>query len=134
MSPRRKTAWILSGSSLVMMAILGFWFVRDPETLLHDRMGLNNAAFAVPWAWALAAAVAAGYTAYTLYAVPFVDEHKLEFSRFKPFGVWIAPLSGTVEEIVFRRMLMDAAEGCGLHVGWQPVPFISVLPRASVDC
>src|SRR5690625_234290 len=111
---RRTTAWVLCGIGAAMTGVLAFWFAANPEGFLPDVLGANDQALRLPWAWALAASVAAGYSLYTLWAIPMVHEYKWRLDRLKVAGVWTALTSSTVEEIVFRKMLMDLAESWGV--------------------
>lgn len=118
---RSRAAWILAGMSVALTMVIGIWLVRDPVGFLPERLGVNAQALRVPWAWVLALAVAAGYSLYTLRAVPFVNAYKFEWSGLKLLGVWAALVSGVVEEVVFRQMLMDLTAAWGFAIGWQIV-------------
>lgn len=53
---------------------------------------------------------------HALWSVPFVREHVTEVSPLKALGVWVAITSSTLEEIVFRRMVMDTLADHGIGV------------------
>lgn len=116
---RSLTGWILIGICGSMSIVVAIWFIQDPTGFFGNRLGFNSQALQIPWAWTLALAVAAGYSFFTLRAVPFVGEHKFELSRLKLLGIWAAIVSGIVEEIVFRQKLMDLAATWGIHTVWQ---------------
>lgn len=111
---RRTTAWVLCGIGAAMTLVLAFWFAGNPEGFLPEVLGVNDQALRVPWAWALALVVAAGYSLYTLWTIPLVNDYKWRLDRLKLAGIWTALTSSTVEEIVFRQMLMDLAESWGV--------------------
>lgn len=68
-----------------------------------------------PWfAWAAALVFAATYVAFTFWALPSVARSQREVSVFKLVGLIAAFASGVMEEVVFRRWLMDAALSAGL--------------------
>ncbi|MBM4517524.1 CPBP family intramembrane metalloprotease [Rhodococcus hoagii] len=46
--------------------------------------------------------------------MPFVREHVTEISPLKALGVWVAITSSAIEEIIFRRMVMDALADNGI--------------------
>ncbi|GAB3845153.1 CPBP family intramembrane glutamic endopeptidase [Nesterenkonia populi] len=105
---------MLGGIGAAMTLVLAFWYARNPEGFLSEILGVNDQALQVPWAWVLALVVAAGYSLYTLWAIPLVNEYKWRLGKLKLVGVWAAVTSSTVEEIVFRQMLMDLAESWGV--------------------
>ncbi|ONK11763.1 CAAX amino terminal protease self- immunity [Streptomyces sp. MP131-18] len=53
------------------------------------------------------------YSWYTLRAVPAVRRHVFELSRLKLIGIWAAVVSGVVEEIVLRQLLVDGLSAAG---------------------
>ncbi len=116
---RKITSWILGSLCVGLTGVIGLWLLQDPVEFVHNRLGVNAQTLRVPWAWVLALVIAAGYSFYTLRAVPFVNEHKWELSPLKLLGVWAAVVSGIVEEIVFRQKLMDLTAAWGAHIVWQ---------------
>lgn len=119
---RRRAGRILAGVGVLFTVVILVWLVRDqPTEFLTERLGMNAQALQVPWAWILALVVAAGYSSYTAWAVPLVNERKFELSGLKLLGIWVAFGSGIVEEVVFRQLLMDFTESAGFHVAWQIV-------------
>ncbi|OLT17585.1 hypothetical protein BJF80_16385 [Serinicoccus sp. CUA-874] len=90
------------------MAIpLVLWLLRDPGRFATDLLGINQSATVIPWAWAIAAATVVAYVAYTFWAVPFVRENATSVSGLKFLAIPLALVSGTLEELLFRRFLMD---------------------------
>ncbi len=70
---------------------------------------------AAPWqAWLLALLVTAGYLAYTFRSVPLVSRMQREVSLFKLVGVLAGLVAGIIEEVFFRRWLMDLLMTAGL--------------------
>lgn len=67
----------------------------------------------MPWAWMLAAAVAIGYVAYTFWAVPLTRANATTFSPLKALAIPLALVTGTLEELIFRKWLMDALDSGG---------------------
>lgn len=119
MGSRGIAGWILASIGVFLTGVIVFWLVPDPAGFLTDEMGFNAQTSRIPWAWALALVVAVLYSVYTVRSVPFVNDHKFEFSPLKLLGIWAAVASGIVEEIVFRKKLMDLAAVWELHPGWQ---------------
>ena len=103
---RQITFWILFSISCSMSIPILIWLVRKPVFFLN-KIGINEQALTIPYAWVLSLLVAAGYIGYTFKAVPFVRQMQREFSSFKLVGIWAAIVSGIIEEIFFRKMVMD---------------------------
>ena len=103
---RQITFWILLGLSTSMSIPLVIWVVNKPA-FFFNKIGINEQALTIPYAWLLSVLVAIGYTWYTFKAVPFVRRMQLEFSGLKLIGIWAALASGVIEEMFFRKMLMD---------------------------
>lgn len=110
---RIVTAGVLLAASAVMMF-----------PLVVDGTGGNvplvqNLGFAAgeraPWpAWAAALLFAVAYIGVTFWALPSVVERQRELSLFKTVGLLAAFASGVMEEVVFRRWLMDWAMSAGV--------------------
>ncbi len=103
---RQVTFWILLGISTSMSIPLVIWIVNKPA-FFFNKIGINEQALTIPYAWLLSVLIAIGYIWYTFKAVPFVRRMQLEFSGLKLIGIWAALASGVIEEIFFRKMLMD---------------------------
>lgn len=107
LSAERLTGLIVIGTTSAMAVPLLIWLTRDPQWFASDLLGINPTATQIPWAWVLAAAVAVCYTAYTFWAVPFVKDHATTFTALRACAVPLALVSGTLEELLFRKLLMD---------------------------
>jgi membrane protease YdiL (CAAX protease family) len=110
---RQITFWILLGISSSLTFPIVFWMVNKPD-FFYNRIGINEHALTIPYAWILSLLIAVGYIWYTFKAVPFVRQMQHEFSSLKLIGIWAALASGVIEEIFFRKMLMD----WGLSMGY----------------
>jgi hypothetical protein len=60
-------------------------------------------------AWIAAAAVAASYILYAVRALPLIGRHFLDLHPLKLIAIPFALVTGTMEELWFRRLLMDWA-------------------------
>jgi hypothetical protein len=110
-APRRKTALIMLTMSLfmfspILMHLLGF---RIP---MFENLGLSFGTFAPWFAWILALLVTIAYVSYTFKVIPFVLKMQREITVFKLVGL-LAIVGGVLEEVVFRRWLMDLLLGLG---------------------
>jgi hypothetical protein len=74
---------------------------------LFQNLGFERNSIASPIAWILATTVGIGYVVYTLRAIPFVAGMQHEISLFKLFGILAVVVGGIVEEVFFRRWVMD---------------------------
>lgn len=109
---RMVTGWILGSLGVPLTGLIAFLLATDRADLISDV----GPALQVAGAWVLALAGAAGYSAYTLRAVPFVNEHRFELSPLKLLGIWAGVAAAIVEELIFRQALMDLLAGWGTHV------------------
>ncbi len=69
---------------------------------------------ASPIVWILATMVGVVYVLYTVRAIPFVASMQREVSLFKLLGILSAVVGGIVEEVFFRRWIMDMLMSGGL--------------------
>lgn len=99
---RRKTAWILIGISLGMLAP-----VLISPRYFYKLTGIPTVGEVGGTAWVLCALIAGGYILYSFWAVPFVRSMQSELSALKAIGIAAALASGLLEELVFRKILMD---------------------------
>lgn len=114
-TPRERlvAGTILAGASAIMLIPLVMnWLGRD-ITLVRN-LGFSAGNLAPPIAWIAALAFAAGYIAYTFWALPEIRHAQREISWLKLIGIVSAFASGIMEEVVFRRWLMDAALASGV--------------------
>lgn len=105
---RRIAAGLLLGATAVMMfPLVMSWSGRNIPMV--QNLGFAPGNLAPLSAWIAALLFASVYIAYTFRVLPFVREHQRELSLFKLIGVVAAFASGVMEEVVFRRWLMDTA-------------------------
>jgi hypothetical protein len=103
---RKKTAWILMATSLLMfsplaMVLLGY------NIPVFKNLGFSIDSFAPLTTWFLAIIVTIAYVVYTFRVIPFVRSMQREISLFKLLGIVSAIVGGIIEEAIFRRWLMD---------------------------
>ena len=101
-----KAGLLLGGMSVFTLIFLLILFIPNPADFIF-WIGFNETARAIPLAWVLAVVVAIGYIVYSAFGIPTVRQNLLKFNLLKIVGIFAAFTSGLIEEIVFRRMLMD---------------------------
>lgn len=101
------TGLILGILSISLTGIIIFWYLGNPQRFIEHGLGINSDAFNNIFVWILTFIISIGYIVYTTKVIPFVREHLFTFSLLKVIGIWAALVSSTVEEIVFRKLLMD---------------------------
>jgi len=106
MSDRSKTALVLGASSLIMFSPLAM-VLAGYQIPMFQNLGFERNSIATPIAWILAAIVGIVYVLYTMRAIPFVASMQREISLFKLLGILAAVVGGIVEEVFFRRWVMD---------------------------
>ena len=110
---RRRAAAILLIASGIMFIPIVLGAMNGVPALVRyldlDPLGLAPAP-----AWIAALLLAVGYIFGTFRALPEVREAQSEISLFKMVGVIAAIASGIMEEVVFRRWLMDQAMVAGV--------------------
>jgi len=106
MTDRRKTALILSMTSLFMFSPLAMSILWRPIPLFQN-LGFDRGSIAHPLAWIIATITAIAYILYTMKVIPLVFAKQKEISLFKLLGILSALVGGIVEEVFFRRWLMD---------------------------
>lgn len=105
---RQITAAVLLGATIVMMfPLVVNWWGRDIPIV--QSLGFTPGTLAPLPAWIAALLFAWAYIVYTFRVLPGVRQHQREISFFKLIGVAAAFASGIMEEVVFRRWLMDTA-------------------------
>jgi len=114
---RRKTGLITLTMSLfmfspILMHMLGY---RIP---MFEHLGLTTDTFAPWFAWVLALIITAAYVIYTFRVIPAVYKMQREISFFKLVG-FLTIVGGVLEEVVFRRWLMDLLLGSGFGLIFQ---------------
>lgn len=113
LSARQVTGLLIVGTTSGMAIPLVLWLIRDPAWFVTDLLGVNQTAASIPWAWVLAAVIVVAYVAYTFWAVPFIKEHAASFTGLKLLAIPLALVTGTLEELLFRKFLMDWLDGLG---------------------
>lgn len=106
MNDRAKTALILGMTSLFMFSPLAMSLFWRPIPLFQN-LGFERESIAPLWAWILAMITAVAYVLYTMKAIPLVLAKQKEISLFKLLGILAALVGGIVEEVFFRRWVMD---------------------------
>jgi len=106
MSHEFKAGLLLGGMAIFTLVFLLMLLIPNPADFIF-WIGFNETAREIPLAWFLAVAIAVAYIAYTAYGVPTVRQNMFKFNILKLVGIFAAFTSGLIEEIVFRRMLMD---------------------------
>ena len=103
---RQITFWILFGISSSMTIPIVIWILRKPA-FFCNKIGITEQALTIPYAWLLSVSIAVAYVMYTFKSVPFVQQMQSEYSGLKLISIWAALASGIIEEIFFRKMIMD---------------------------
>lgn len=106
MTDRRKTALILGMTSLFMFSPLAMSLFWRPIPLFQN-LGFERDSIAPPLVWILATIIAIAYIFYTMKVIPLIFTKQRELSLFKLLGIFSAVVGGIVEEVFFRRWLMD---------------------------
>ncbi|WP_193745284.1 CPBP family intramembrane glutamic endopeptidase [Geomicrobium sp. JCM 19055] len=60
--------------------------------------------------------MASVYSVYTLWIIPDIRPFVFEWSKLKIWAIPLAVLSGIIEEVFFRKIIMDAIQGLGYGV------------------
>jgi hypothetical protein len=106
MSDRRITVLILGMTVLFMFSPLAMSLFWRPIPLFQN-LGFERESLAPPLAWILSVIIAIAYVLYTMKAIPLVLAKQKEISLFKLLGILAALVGGIVEEVFFRRWIMD---------------------------
>jgi hypothetical protein len=106
MTDRRKTVLILGMISLFMFSPLAISLFWHPIPLFQN-LGFERESIAPALAWILATSTVIAYILYTMKAIPLVLAQQKEISLFKLLGILSAVVGGIVEEVFFRRWIMD---------------------------
>ncbi|MGE0090388.1 MAG: CPBP family intramembrane glutamic endopeptidase [Bacteroidales bacterium] len=111
---RRKTGLIILTMSLFMFSPI-FMHLIGYRIPIFENLGLSIRTFAPMIAWIISFVVTISYVAYTFKVIPFVYQMQRELSLFKIIGL-LTIVGGILEEIVFRRWLMDWLMGLGYGI------------------
>ncbi|MEQ6355001.1 CPBP family intramembrane glutamic endopeptidase [Lysinibacillus sp. M3] len=106
-SERNKTSWILVSISTMLTTSIIFWYFNNPEGFIENGIGFRVEVFSNVFIWIFSLFIISGYIAYTISALPFVKAHLFTISWLKVIGIWAAIVTGIVEEVVFRHLLME---------------------------
>jgi membrane protease YdiL (CAAX protease family) len=103
-SNRRKTGLIILSMSLFMFSPI-FTHLIGYKIPMFENLGLSIGTLAPATAWILALVLTVSYITYTFKVVPVYQKQR-EISLFKMVGL-MTIVGGILEEVVFRRWLMD---------------------------
>ena len=107
---------LLFGMSTFMAVFIIIGITNNPTGFIN-YMGINKTALGIPLAWCVAIFVSICYIIYSARMIPVVRRNLFNFNCwFKLLGVYAAFSSGIVEELVFRKMLMNWLDINGLNV------------------
>ncbi len=114
MTDRSKTALILGTATLIMFSPLAM-VLAGYSISMFQNLGFERNSIASPLAWILATITAIAYVLYTMKAIPLVLAKQKEISLFKFLGILTAVVGGIVEEVFFRRWIMDMLMSGGFN-------------------
>ncbi|MHC1739793.1 MAG: CPBP family intramembrane glutamic endopeptidase [Anaerolineaceae bacterium] len=117
MNDRRKTVLILGCISVFMLSPLAMSLFWHPIPLFQN-LGFTKGSIAPLLAWILATITAIAYVLYTMKVIPIVLVKQKEISLFKLLGI-LSALAAIVEEVFFRRWLMDMLMSHGVILIFQ---------------
>ena len=106
MTDRKKTTLILGSATLFMFSPLAM-VLSGYSIPMFQHLGFTRESIAPLSAWILATITAIAYVVYTMKVIPFVFAKQKEISWFKLLGILSALVGGIVEEVFFRRWIMD---------------------------
>jgi hypothetical protein len=116
MNDRRKTAIILGTLSLFMFTPIAQNVLIGFKIPFFQNLGFAQGTLAPWYAWILALFITVGYVMYTFKAIPLVFTMQREISLFKLIGLFSGFVAGIIEELCFRRWLMDLSMNYGLGI------------------
>jgi len=111
---RIKTGWILVSISSMLTISVIYWYINNPKRFIENGLGYSSEMLLNLPMWFFTLLIVIGYISYTMIAIPYVKRNLLTFSWLKLIGIWAAIVSGIVEEVVFRHLLMDYVLSIGL--------------------
>jgi hypothetical protein len=109
--PVRLSAWILIAVTIAEGSWVVINFLPHPARFLA-YLGFASGRSGNFWAWPLAAAVAVLFVAASC-RLPAVRENLFRPSALKVLAVLLAIVAGILEEVCFRKWVMDYAERQG---------------------
>jgi uncharacterized protein len=113
---RRITSIILIVMSLIMVSPIIQNISVGFTNPFFRNMGFNHNSEAPFYIWIISLLITIGYLAYTFRAVPLVRKKQKEISVFKVIGLCSGLIAGIIEELLFRRWLMDFAMNNGIGI------------------
>ncbi|MGE7625386.1 CPBP family intramembrane glutamic endopeptidase [Viridibacillus sp. NPDC096237] len=111
---RIKTGWILVSISSMLTVSVIYWYINNPKRFIENGLGYSSEMLLNLPMWFFTLLIVIGYISYTMIAIPYIKRNLLTFSWLKLIGIWAAIVSGIVEEVVFRHLLMDYVLSIGL--------------------
>jgi hypothetical protein len=105
----RRAAWILAGVALAEGAwvVLNAW---ERPTAFIRYLGFAPGAAGTAAGWVLAILVVAGFVAASA-RLPSVRDNLVRMSWLKLLALVVAVVAGILEEVFFRKLLMDWLQG-----------------------
>jgi hypothetical protein len=108
----QKRAWIILWVILVLELVpFTLSVALSPPGVIGRLYRID---FAIWPAWAAALLIAGAYVLYAARAFPLIRERFLTINSMKVVAILFAIVTGTVEELYFRKFLMDWAAHHGL--------------------
>lgn len=103
----KKSAIVLINISFTITIWLLFKYFTGPRQFITHYLGIESFKLNNFTDWLLTLGIAVSYIIYTIIFIPFVRKRLFIFSQLKLLGIWVALTSSTVEELFFRKRLMD---------------------------
>jgi membrane protease YdiL (CAAX protease family) len=112
-SPERQTLYILLVVLVSEGAFVVYWLFLKPVDFVRF-LGFATGQAGTALAWILAAGVAAGYV-WSASNIAEVRYHLIRFSTLKYVAITAAVMAAILEEVIFRKLVMDymQSEGYG---------------------
>ncbi len=104
---RTRVALIMSAVIAVQGFPLVFFALQKGGLAFVGRLFGFGAPSIAPLAWALSLLIAFCYGALSMRSLPFIREHALDFDALKLLAIVFALVTGTFEELFFRKWIMD---------------------------
>ncbi|HZK70902.1 MAG TPA: CPBP family intramembrane glutamic endopeptidase, partial [Clostridia bacterium] len=114
MTDRRKTALVLGMTTIFMFSPLAM-VLTGYSIPMFQNLGFERGTLAPRLVWILASIIAIAYVLYIMKVIPLVLIKQKEISMFKLLGILAALVSGIVEEVFFRRWIMDMLMSGGVN-------------------
>lgn len=119
LSATTLTALIIVATTTGMATPLLIWWFRDPDRFVSDLLDLDSATSVSAVAWAATVTVIAAYVIASVWAVPEIRANLWTMSPLKMLAIPLALTTGTMEELVFRKFLMDGLAGAEAGIATQ---------------